>query len=73
MTFFVLFEKPEQVLQFINYMNKRHKKLNFRLKLKKIIPFLLSMLRFVEKKINLEQVFSEEIRSVVYSQVLVAL
>ena len=73
MTFFVLFEKPEQVLRFINYMNKRHKKLNFRLKLKKIIPFLLSMLRFVEKKINLEQVFSEEIRSVVYSQVLVAL
>ena len=37
---FVLFEKPEQVSRFVNYMNKRHKILNFRLKLKKITPFL---------------------------------
>ena len=49
---FVLFEKPEQVLRFVNYMNKRRKNINFRLKLKKIIPFLFSMLRFVAKKIN---------------------
>ena len=56
---FVLFEKQEQV--------------SFRLKLKKIIPFLFSMLRFVEKKINLPQVFSEKICSVVYTLILVAL
>ena len=56
---FVLFEKLEQV--------------SFRLKLKKIIPFLFSMLRFVEEKINLPQVFSEKIRSLVYTLILVAL
>ena len=38
---FVLFEKLEQV-----------SRLNFRLKLKKTIPFLLLMLRFIEKKIK---------------------
>ena len=26
---FVLFEKPEQVLRFVNYMNKRHKNIKF--------------------------------------------
>ena len=26
---FVLFEKPKQVLQFVNYMNERHKNMNF--------------------------------------------
>ena len=26
---FVLLEKPEQVLRFVNYMNKRHKSINF--------------------------------------------
>ena len=59
---FELFEKPEQVLRFVNYI-----------KLKKIIPFLFSMLRFLEKKINLQQVFPEKIRSVVYALILVAL
>ena len=59
---FELFEKPEQVLRFVNYI-----------KLKKIIPFLFSMLRFVEKKINLQQVFPEKIRSVMYALILVAL
>ena len=49
---FVLFEKPEQVSRFVNYMNKRRKNIDFRLKLKKIIPFLFSMLRFVAKKTN---------------------
>ena len=70
---FVLFEKPEQVSRFVKCMNKRHKILNFRLKLKKIIPFLFSMLRFVEKKINLQQLFSENRRSVEFSLILVAL
>ena len=40
---FVLFEKPEQVSRFVNYMNKDTKRLNFRLKMKKITPFLFSM------------------------------
>ena len=46
---FVLFGKPQQVLRFVNYMNKRYKNitkiLNFCLKLKEIIPFLFSMLK----------------------------
>ena len=29
MTFLLLFGKPEQVLQFVNYMNKRHKNIKF--------------------------------------------
>ena len=45
---FELFEKPEQVLRFVNYI-----------KLKKIIPFLFSMLRFAEKKINLQKCFQK--------------
>ena len=68
---FVLFRKPEQVLQFVNYMNKRHKNIKYCLKLKKITPFLFSMLRFVEKKIILQQVFAEKIRSVVHTLILV--
>ena len=52
---------------------KDTKMLNFCLKLKKIIPFLFSILRFVEKKINLQQAFWEKIRSVVYTLILVAL
>ena len=68
---FVLFRKPEQVLQFVNYMNKRHKNIKYCLKLKKITPFLFSMLRFVEKKIILQEVFAEKIRSVVHTLILV--
>ena len=52
---------------------KDTKILNFRLKLKKIINFLLSMSRFVEKNINLQQLFPEKIRSVVYILILVVL
>ena len=69
----MLFEKPEQVSRFVNYMNKDRKLLNFRLNLKNIIPFLSSMLRFVETKINLQQVFLEKISSVVYTLILLAL
>ena len=59
--------------KFVNYINKDTKILNFRSKLKKITPFLFLMLRFVEKKVNLQQVFSEKIRSVVYTLILVVL
>ena len=69
---FVLIEKPEQVSEFVKYMNKRHKNIKFSFELKKIIPFIFSMLSFVEKKINLQQVFSEKIRLVVYTLILVA-
>ena len=68
---FVLFEKPEQVSRFVKYMNKRHKNIKFSFDTEKDNSF--SMLRFVEKKINLQQVFSEKIRSVVYTLILVAL
>ena len=54
-------------------MNKRHRNIKFSFETKMIIPFLVSMLRFVEKKIDLQQVFSEKIRSVVYTLILVAL
>ena len=49
---FVLFEKPEQVLRFVNCMTKNTEVLNFRIKLKKDTLFLFSMSRFVEKKID---------------------
>ena len=47
---FVSVEKQEQVSRFVTYMKKRHKTVKFRLKLKKIIPFLFLILRFVEKR-----------------------
>ena len=69
----VLFEKLEQVLRFINLMNKKHRNIKFSFKQKKITPFLFSTLIFVEKKLNLQQVFSEKMRSVVYILILVVL
>ena len=60
-------------LQMGKDMNKRHKNIKFSFETEKIIPFLSSMLRFVEKKINLQQAFSEKIRSVVYILILVVL
>ena len=52
---FVLLERPEPILRFVNYMNKRHKNIRFSFKTDKINLFLFSMLRFVEKTINLQQ------------------
>ena len=69
---FVLFEKPEQVSRFVMCMNKRHKNFKFQFETEKDNPFLFSMSRFVEKKINLQQVFSEKIHSVVNTLTLVA-
>ena len=54
-------------------LTKDTKILNFRLKLKKTTTFLFSILRFVEKKINPQQVFSEKIHSVVYTLILAVL
>ena len=70
---FVLFEKPEQVSRFVKYINKRYKNINLLFETEKDNSFFFSMLRFVEKKINLQQVFSEKICSVVYTLILVAL
>ena len=70
---FVLFEKPEQVSRFVKYINKRHKNTKISFETKKITFFLFSMLRFIEKKINLQQVFSEKMHSVMYTLILVAL
>ena len=64
---FVLFKKPEQDLRFVNYMNKRRKNIKFSFETEKDNSFLFSMLRFVEIKTNLQKVFSEKIRSVVYN------
>ena len=68
---FALFEKLEQVLRFVNYTNKNTEIVNFRLKLKKITPFLFSTLKFVDKNINLQQVFPKKMRSMVYTLILV--
>ena len=70
---FMLFEKPEQVSRFVNYMSKRHKNIKFSFETKKYNSFSFPMLRFVEKKMNLQQVFSEKIRSVVYTLILAVL
>ena len=65
---FVLIEKPEQFLQFFNYLNKNIK---FSFETEKDISFSSLVLRFIEKKLNLQQIFSEKIRSVVYTLILV--
>ena len=54
-------------------MNKKHRNIKFSFKQKKISPFLFSTLTFVEKKLNLQQVFSEKMRSVMYILILVVL
>ena len=51
---FVLFEKLEQVCDLLIILTKNTEILNFRLKLKKITPFLFSTLKFVDKNINLQ-------------------
>ena len=68
---FVLFEKLEQVCDLLIILTKNAEILNFRLKLKKITPFLFSTLKFVDKNINLQQVFPKKMRSVVYTLILV--
>ena len=65
---FVLIEKPEPFLQFFNYLNKNIK---FSFETEKDISFSSLVLRFIEKKLNLQQIFSEKIRSVVYTLILV--
>ena len=65
---FVLIEKPEQFLQFFNCLNKN---INFSFETEKDISFSSLVLRFIEKKLNLQQIFSEKIRSVVYTLILV--
>ena len=61
------------LLSLLIIWTKDTKILNFRLKLKKTTPSLFSMLIFVEKKINLQQMFSGKIRSMVYTLILVVL
>ena len=51
---FVLFEKLEQVCDLLIILTKNTEILNFRLKLKKITPFLFSTLKFVDKNVNLQ-------------------
>ena len=73
MTFLCCLKNRNKFHNLLSTSTKDTKVLNFRLKLQKIVPFLFSMLIFVEKKINLQQVFSEKICSVVYTLLLVAL
>ena len=68
---FVLFEKLEQVCDLLIILTKNTEILNFRLKLKKITPFLFSTLKFVDKNINLQQVFPKKMRSMVHTLILV--
>ena len=70
---YVFFEKPEQVSQFVKYMNKRNKNVKFLFETEKDNSFSFLDVKFVDKDINFQQVFSEKIRSVVYTLILVAL
>ena len=63
MTFLCCLKNRNKFHDLLITRTKDTKILNFCLKLKKITPFLFLMLRFVEKKINLQQGFSEKIRS----------
>ena len=47
---FVLFEKPEQVLQFVNCMTKNTEVLNFRIKLKKDNSFSFLYVKICREK-----------------------
>ena len=69
----MLFEKSEQVLLFVNYMNKRHKNIKFLFQSEKDNSSSFLDVRYAEKKINLEQAFSDKIRSLGYPIILVAL
>ena len=70
---FVLFEKPEQVLPFVNYMNKRHEMIKFPFETEKDNSFSFLDVTICREKINLQQMFSEKIYSVVYTLILIVL
>ena len=64
---FVLFEKPEQVLQFVNYMNKRHKNIKFSLETKKDNSFSFLDAKICRKKDKLTSVFRKDTFSGVHT------
>ena len=63
---FVMFEKPEQVLPFVNYLNKKKDKHQCFVETEKDNFLSFLMLGFVQKMIELQPLFSEKIHSVVY-------
>ena len=54
-------------------MNKRHKNIKFSFETKKDNSFSFLDVKICREKKNLQQVFSEKVRSVVYTLILVAL
>ena len=69
----VLYEKLEQVSQFVKYVNKRHKNIKFSFETEKDHSFSFLDVKICREKYKFTQVFSEKIRSVVYILILVAL
>ena len=65
---FVLFEKPEQVLQFVYYMNKRHKNIKFLFETEKSNSFPSLDIKIWRRKDKITTgVFRKDVFSVVYT------
>ena len=65
---FVLFEKREQVLQIVNYMNKRHKNIKFLFETEKSNSFSSLDIKIWRRKDKITTgVFRKDVFSVVYT------
>ena len=67
---FVLFDKPEQVLPFVNYLNKKYKSIDFSFETKKDNPFSFLDVKICRKNDKFTTSISEKIHLVVYTLIL---
>ena len=65
---FILFEKPEQVLRFVNYMKKRHKNINFLFETEKDNSFYFLNVKICREKDKfVKSIFRKDTFSDVYT------
>ena len=65
---FVSFEKPEQVLRYVDYMNKRHKKMKFSFETEKCNSFSFLDVKICREKVKFTTiVFRKDVFSGVYT------
>ena len=64
---FVLFEKPEQILRFVNYMNKRHNNITFSFQTEKDNSFFSLDVKICREKGKFTRVFRKDTFSGVYT------
>ena len=64
---FVLFEKPEQILRFVNYMNKRHNNITFSFQTEKDNSFFFLDVKICREKRKFTRVFRKDTFSGVYT------